>query len=150
MPITFDMTTFKFTKVPLPLAGTMHNPVLIDHTPLEMALIHELAATKVVLGKSNKELNNPFIKLNCDVRAAEQNSFEYQVHLQHDLIFFHFHEANFAESKEDYDRLGLLLDEVNTIMNSSQHDIENHKKCAICMVDVAKKGLDWMWMPCLL
>jgi hypothetical protein len=91
MPITFDMTTFKFTKVPLPLAGTMHNPVLIDHTPLEMALIHELAATKVVLGKSNKELsNNAFIKLNCDVRAAEQNSFEYQVYLQHDLIFFSF------------------------------------------------------------
>jgi hypothetical protein len=95
MPITFDMTTFKFTEVPLPPAGTKENPMLVDHTPDEMAALHKLAATDIVLSKTSKELN-AFIKSNRELRD-ERNSLLYQVRVQQDRI--DHGEAQYAELK---------------------------------------------------
>jgi uncharacterized coiled-coil protein SlyX len=116
MPITFDMTTLRFTEVPLPPAGTKENPMLVDHTPDEMAALRKLAATDIVLSKTTKELN-AFIKSNRELRN-EKNSLEYQVRVQHDLI--DRRDAQYAEMKLAFERLSFELDEVTTILESSQ------------------------------
>jgi hypothetical protein len=67
--------------------------MLVDHTPAEMAALHQLAAKDIVLSKTTKELN-AFIKSNRELRN-ERNSLAYQVCVQHDLI--DRREAQYAE-----------------------------------------------------
>jgi hypothetical protein len=47
-----------------------------------------------------------------------------------------------AEMKLAFERLSFELDEVTTIMESSQqHDVQDRNKCVVCMVDDAKRAL---------